>query len=122
MTTKSKVIKTGGVVLLMAYAACILLGQVGSPLLLIYASLLVSTFWWNRDEIYIPLAFAGAIPVFEFIWIGYKTNWFDVDKFLPTLKTTSPFFQSGGYLGYAFWCIAIPFGFYKIYKIWMENK
>lgn len=119
---KTKIIKTGGIILLLAYAACILLGKVGSPLVLIYASLLISTFWWKKDEIYIPLISAGTLPMFELIWAGYKTNWFDVDKFLDYLKTTSSFFQSGGYMGYVFWCIVVPFGFYKIYKIWMENK
>ena len=130
---KMKIIKTLAIIMLVFYAACILIFKMGSVMWFLYITLLVSAFFWEKQSISTPIFLAAALPVVEFIWIGIyskfdvekflrdlnsSSGFFDVEKFLRDLNSSSGFFDYGGFPGYAMWIFIIPFAVYKLSYIW----
>ncbi len=112
-----KIIKTLAIIMLVFYAACILIFKMGSVMWFLYITLLVSAFFWEKQSISTPIFLAAALPVVEFIWIGIYSK-FDGEKFLRDLNSSSGFFDYGGFPGYAMWIFIIPFAVYKLSHIW----
>lgn len=114
----TKMYQTLSILLLVFYAACILIFKTGGILWFVYIGLLVSAFFWEKKNIDLPICLAGALPIAEFIWVGIYSNWFDPSHFLGNLKNSSVFFDYGGFPGYVMWILVIPIAVHKLSHIW----
>lgn len=115
----TKLSQTLSILLLVFYATCILVFKTGGILWFVYFGLLVSVFfWWEKKNIELPICLAGALPILEFVWVGIYSDGFNQSHFLGNLKTSSTFFDWGGFPGYVMWILVIPLAIYKLSHIW----
>lgn len=115
---KAQIWKTLGIIVIVILSWVILSQEISTIVLCIYASFLISVFFWKKRDKITPVVIAAIIPIAEAVTISYYSSGINNFSFMYTMENYSCFYEIAKFPGYILLCIILPLVFYETSKIW----
>jgi len=115
---KAQIWKTLGIIVIVILSWVILSQEISTIILCIYASFLISVFFWKKSEKITPVVLAALIPIIEAIIVVIYYGQLKNISFIYSMENYSCFYEIARFPGYILLCIILPFAFYETSKIW----